>query len=62
MVVSFFTLDKGESTSMNKQCMCSRATGVCLALCLLLVAGCGQKGDLYFPKNQTAVSQPLQQT
>jgi predicted small lipoprotein YifL len=35
--------------------------GAAVALCLLLVAGCGQKGDLYFPKNQTVVSQPPQQ-
>ena len=30
-------------------------------VCLLLMAGCGQKGDLYFPKDKTAVSQPPQQ-
>jgi predicted small lipoprotein YifL len=47
-----------EPTDMNKRAMRSL---VGVVLCLLVAAGCGQKGDLYFPKDGTAASQPLQQ-
>lgn len=38
------------------------AAGGCVVLCLLLVVGCGQKGDLYFPNDKTAVVIPLKQS
>ncbi len=45
---------------MNRQHVKTLVVGGCVALSLLLV-GCGQKGDLYFPKDKTAVVMPLKQ-
>ncbi len=45
---------------MNRQHMKALVIGGSVVLFLLLV-GCGQKGDLYFPKDKTAVVIPLKQ-
>ncbi len=45
---------------MNWRRMKVPAVSLCVVLSLLVI-GCGQRGDLYFPKEQTAVSKPLQQ-
>ncbi len=45
---------------MNGQRMKALVVGSCVVLSLLLI-GCGQKGDLYFPKDKTAVVIPFKQ-